>query len=95
MVMGVLQLELLIAGSGSLKAKRKVIKSIIAKVRNRFNVAAAEVGDNDLWNKSLLGFGFIGNDRNFINSSMDHVLNFIESMQVAEIIDQHMEIINL
>ena len=95
MILGILQLELLIHGSESLKAKRKVIKSVIGRVRNKFNVSAAEVGNNDLWGRSSLGFAFVGNDRAFINSSMDHVLNFIEGMQVAEIVDHQMEIINL
>ncbi len=94
MVVGVLQLRLLIPESGSLKAKRKVIKSISAKVRNKFNVSMAEVGDYDIWGRSVLGLAFIGNDRSFINSSMDKVLNFIESLALAEIIDHNLEIVN-
>ena len=94
MFLGVLQVHLLIPESNSLKAKRKVIRSIIGKVGNKFNVSIAEVGDNDKWGRSQIGLAFVGNDHSFINSSMDKVINYIESMALAEVIDHYMEIIN-
>lgn len=84
-----------IPGNASLKGKRKVIKSLLDRVRAKFNVSAAEVGDNDLWQKATLGLSFISNDSRFINSSMDKVLDFIERVPDAEIIDNQSEIINI
>ena len=54
----------------------------------------AEVGDNDLWQRAELAVAAIGNDRAFINSVIDKVVNFIENLHVAEIIDHRIEIIN-
>ena len=49
MVIGTCTIELHIPGNGSLKGKRRVIKSIIARVHNEFNVSIAEVDNQDLW----------------------------------------------
>ena len=94
MVVGVCGISLLIHDAQSLKGKRQVIKSLQEKVRNRFNVSMAEVGDNDLWQRAELAVAAIGNDRAFINSVIDKVVNFIENLHVAEIIDHRIEIIN-
>ena len=94
MFLGVLQVHLLIHESNSLKAKRKVLKSIMGKVGNKFNVSIAEVGDNDKWSRAQIGLAFVGNNHSFINSSMDKAINYIESMALAEITDHYMEIIN-
>lgn len=94
MVVGICSISLLIHESHSLKAKRQVIKGLQEKVRNRFNVSMAEVGDNDVWQRAELGMAAVGNDRAFINSVVDRVVNFIENLHVAEIIDHRIEIIN-
>jgi len=95
MVVGVMKVSLLIEGSGSLKSKRKVVRSILDRLRAKFNLAAAEVEDNDLWQRAGLGLAFVSNDRSFVNSMMDTVLDFMERNADAEIIDTNMEIINL
>ena len=94
MVVGICGISLLIHDAQSLKGKRQVIKSLQEKVRNRFNVSMAEVGDNDLWQRAELAVAAVGNDRAFINSVIDKVVNFIENLHVAEIIDHRIEIIN-
>lgn len=95
MVVGILKITLIIPGNSSLKGKRKVIKSLLDKLRSKFNLAAAEVEDNDLWQKAGLGLALVGNDRRFINSSMDKVLDFIYRTSEAEIVDSDSEIINI
>jgi uncharacterized protein YlxP (DUF503 family) len=55
MVIGTCTIELHIPGNGLLKGKRWVIKSIIARVHNEFNVSIAEVGNQDLWQSATLG----------------------------------------
>lgn len=95
MVVGILKITLIIPGNSSLKGKRKVIKSLLDKLRSKFNLAAAEVEDNDLWQKAGLGLALVGNDRRFINSSMDKVLDFIYRTADAEIVDSDSEIINI
>jgi len=79
----------------SLKGKRKVVKSIISRLRNNFNVSAAEVGANDIYQRAEIGFALVGNNRKVINSKIDKIFNLAEELGLAEIIDTEMEIINL
>jgi len=79
----------------SLKSKRKIVKSIIAKIRNNFIVSVAEVGSNDIHQKAEIGFAIVGNNRMVINSCIDKIFNLADRIGLAEIIDTEMEIINL
>jgi len=95
MVVGVARIVLLIPEGTSLKGKRKVVKSVVQRVRNRFNVSISEIGDHDLWQKAELGISATGNDSRFINSCMDKIMNHIENMNLAQVIDSEIEIIHL
>lgn len=79
----------------SLKAKRKIIKSIISRLRNTFNASIAEVGANDIYQRAEIGFSMTGNDVRLINSKMDKLVNMTEDMGLAEIIDTDFEIIQM
>jgi uncharacterized protein YlxP (DUF503 family) len=94
MVVGVCTVTLVLHDSHSLKDKRQVLKSVIEKVRNRFNVSVAETGSNDLWQRAEIGIAAVGNDKAFVNSVLDHVLNFIEGMHMAEVTDSGIELLN-
>jgi hypothetical protein len=95
MVIGVCRIHLRIPESHSLKEKRHVIRKLIDRVRHRFNVAISEVDDNDLWQRAQIGFCTVGNDRRFVNSSLDKIIDFIEKMYLAEVIEKEMEIITV
>lgn len=88
-------MDLRIPGNASLKGKRKVLRKIIDRVKNRYNISIAEVGDNDLWQRSQLGLSVVGNDSRHINSSLDKIINFIDGMNVAEIVHSEIEIIHV
>lgn len=79
----------------SLKAKRKIVKSIIAHIRNRFNASVAEVGANDIHQRAVIGFALAGNDRSLVNSKIDKIFNLIDDLGLAEIIDTEIEIIHI
>ncbi len=79
----------------SLKEKRKVIKSVIARIRNVYNAAVAEVDLNDVHQRAVIGFAIVGNDRRKVNSNMDKLIQFAENLSLAEIIDTQMEIITI
>jgi uncharacterized protein YlxP (DUF503 family) len=95
MVIGVCKLDLRIPENHSLKEKRHVLRKLIDRVKTRFNVAISEVGDNDLWQRSQMGFCTVGNDRRHINSSLDKVIYFIEQMNLVEMVHSEIEIITL
>jgi uncharacterized protein YlxP (DUF503 family) len=94
MVIGICQLDLLLREIHSLKGKRRMVKQIIGRVRNTFNVSIAEVGDQDLWQRSRIGFCLVGNEKRFINSALDKIVDFIETLNSAEIINADIEIIS-
>ncbi len=79
----------------SLKAKRKVVRSIVSRLRNNFNASVAEVGSNDVHQRAEIGFSLVGNDNAVINSKIDKMINLAEDLGLAEIIDTEMEIIHL
>ena len=95
MVVGVCRLRLALHGVFSLKEKRGIIKRITARVRNSFPVSIAEVAENDQLRSAAIGFSVVGNDGAYVNSVVDKVLDFIEDLYLAEIIDQHIELISL
>lgn len=95
MVVGICTIVLRIPGNTSLKGKRKVVKGVISRLQNTFNASVAEVDANDSHKRAEIGVAFVGNDRRRINSKLDKTLSFVETMQVAEIIDSKMEIISL
>ena len=79
----------------SLKGKRKIVKSIISRLRNNFNVSVAEVGSNDIHQRAEIGFVLVGNNKAVINSKIDKIFNMADELGLAEIIDTKMEILNL
>jgi uncharacterized protein len=95
MVVGTGLITLRLHDCRSLKAKRKVIKSMISRLRNNFNASVAEVGSNDIYQKAEIGFSLVGNDAALINSKIDKIFNLAEDMGLAEIVDTEMEIIHL
>ena len=76
------------------RGKRQVIKSLVQRARQRFNISIAEVADQDLWQKAVLGVCAVSNDRQHINSVLDHVIKFIEETQLTRVGDSQIEIIN-
>jgi len=95
MVIGTLKIELYLHDNHSLKGKRKVVRSVIDKVKHKFNVSIAEIGSNDKWQKIELGVSAVGNDRRHIDSSLDNILGFVEALYLAEIVDSRIEIFNI
>ncbi len=95
MIVGTVRFRLRLAENHSLKGKRKVIKSLMTQVRNRFNVSVAEVALNDVWQEAELGIAAVGNSEPFINSVLDKVMDFVERTTLAEVGECDMELIHL
>jgi len=83
MIVGACKVELYIPESNSLKAKRKVIKSLKDRVRKKFNVAIAEVELQNIWQRAVLGVVTVSNDKKHIDATFSRVISFIEHTNLA------------
>lgn len=80
----------------SLKGKRRVLKSITSQLRNRFNVAVAEVDDNELWQLATLGICCLSNDKRYTNEVLSKVAAFIANGRFdVEMLGYEIEILPL
>ena len=78
MIIGACELTIHLPESHSLKDKRQVIKSIMARVRNHFEVAIAEVEDQDLWQIAKLGVSCVSNSKQHADEILGRVQRYIE-----------------
>lgn len=94
MVIGVCTLVLDIPASHSLKDKRRVVKSILAKVRNQFNVSIAEVDANDTWQLAVLGIACVSNDASHAHGLLTKVVETITNSRLdAHVAEYDIEIL--
>ena len=78
MNVGVCRIDLEFPASHSLKDKRKVLRSIVARVQSRFNVAIAEVDRNDSWQVATLGVTCVSNDSRHASEMLSKVVHYIQ-----------------
>ena len=93
MTVAVARITFRIHGNQSLKDKRKVVKSIIDKSRHRFNVSVAEVADQDVHQRAVIGVAAVGSDGRTLNSLLDRIVDFMESLGLADLTDREIELI--
>ena len=79
MNVGVCKLSLRLPENQDLKGKRRVIKSLSSRIRNKFNVSVAEVSDNDSWQSAVLGITCVSNSLKHTDEVLNSVVDFIES----------------
>ena len=95
MHIGYCRLTLHLPDNNTLKGKRQVARSVTSRIRNQFNVAVAEVGDNDLWQRLTLGVCCLSNDTRHANEILSRVVSFVEkSRDDLELLDYETEIIS-
>lgn len=90
MTVGIARLTLFLPEVHSLKEKRMVLRRVKDRARQKFNLAIAEVGENDIWQRALLGVAVLGNGRRFVESALDEVVRFVRAE--AEVTDVEREI---
>lgn len=78
MVVGVAEVSLSLPGAQSLKDKRRVIKSLVTRCRQKWNVSAAEVEDNDLWQRAVLGLAVVANSGEYCHQVLQAAVRFLE-----------------
>jgi uncharacterized protein YlxP (DUF503 family) len=93
MVIGILQIDLILHDSQSLKDKRIVLKSLKTRLHNNFNVAISELDHQEKWQKALLGIASIGNEKKAIDTMLANIVNFINREKSVEISDYTTELL--
>ncbi len=93
MFIAMAEIEIMIYESQSLKEKRQILKSLISKVRNQFNVSIAEIGFMDVWQRAGLGLACVSNTTIHAQKQLDEILEYIEQDGRYEIIDIYKEIL--
>ena len=75
-----------------MKGKRGVLKRIQARVSNQFSLSVAEVGDQELWQSAVLGFGMVGSSRQVVEATLQKVVEFVDGLGLAQVGEADVEI---
>ena len=95
MVVGVCQILLSLPGETSLKAKRSIVRKVLDRTSNRFDVSAAEVGLQDVHRQAVLGFAVVSSDRRHADSMLDSIASFVEGAADAVVVDRSTELVSI
>jgi uncharacterized protein YlxP (DUF503 family) len=91
---GICKVKLRLPDNLSLKGKRQVVKSVTARLKNKFNVSVAEVENNDLWQLATIGICFVSNDKRFTNEVLSKAVELVVYSQGDyEMLDYEIEIL--
>ncbi len=94
MVIGVLQLDLHLHGPQSLKQKRRVVQKLLARSRHRFPASCSEVGHQDLWQRTLLGFAVVSSSEQVIAPILTRIEDEMLASGEADLISVNTEFIH-
>ena len=90
---GLMTVELYIGGCRSLKEKRQVLQSLIARLRNEFNLSIAEVGHHDKHQRACLAMACVGNRTEHVNRMLDTILERLAVETRISLIESHIELL--
>jgi len=90
---GICTIELQLNAVNSLKGKRRIIKSVIEKIKNRYNVSVAEVDKQQNFRSAAIGLSKVSNDSSVIHRDFMSIINYIDDYSEAVIFDYNIEII--
>lgn len=92
MVIGLCRVDLYLPHSTSLKGKRGILKGLLGKIRNRFNVSVSEIDLQDEWKRAEIGIVAISNERSYIDSLLSKLIPYLERQEEVQLIDYRTEI---
>ncbi|MEA1965309.1 MAG: DUF503 domain-containing protein [Candidatus Aerophobetes bacterium] len=93
MVIGILEVDVQLFYSNSLKDKRRIVKSLIARLKNNFNISVSEVAYQNLWRKTKLGIAFLTMEEKFAQNVLSEIIRFIHKEKRISLTTSKMEII--
>ena len=91
MIIGIMTIQVSVFEAMTLKDKRRIIKSLKDRIRNKYNVSIAEVGHNDSIRTAILGVALVANKSRFVNSALDEIVNFVRSIPQLTLVDYNIE----
>lgn len=96
MIVGTCKITLRIAENDSLKGKRSVVKPLLARIRQQFNVSAAETADQDSWQSAEIGLAAVSSDRKYVDGLLQKAVGWIESSGLdVDVVDYEIEILSV
>jgi uncharacterized protein YlxP (DUF503 family) len=95
MVIAYALFDLHLPGCRGLKEKRMIVKSLKSRIRNEFEISAAEVGDQDLLQRSQIGVAVVGPDQAPLDALLQNVLGFVEANLDGQLLDYRNEFIHV
>ena len=93
MIVGTVVFDLHLPGVNSLKEKRRIIKSLMTRIMNKYNVSIAEVALNDSHRSAQIGVGMVGNEIKFVDQALSKVVREVESNPQFNVVDYRVEIL--
>lgn len=87
MIIALMQIELSIPASTSLKNKRMVVRSIIDRIKHRFNVSISEIDDQDIWKTAIIAIACVGTDAEYVDTVLNNVITLIRQNPNVILID--------
>ncbi len=93
MIIGVCRVEMFLSSPNTLKEKRSVLKGMLTKFRNKYNVSVAEIENQDKWQRTTIAVVCVGNDSQFINKVTGQIINEFENFKDGHIISYDIELI--
>ncbi len=94
MTVGIARLTLFLPEAHSLKEKRMVLRRVKDRAQQKFNLAIAEVGDNDVWQRAQLGIAVLGTGRRFVESALDEVVRFVRGEVEVTNVEREIQTMN-
>ncbi len=94
MHVGVCVIDLRLPGNGSLKGKRSVVKSIVTRVTREFNVSVAEVDQQNVWQRAVLGVACVSSSASYAHGQLERVVQWIEEQRLdVELLDYEIDML--
>jgi len=93
-VIGILTIHLRLPGCSSLKEKRGRLKPLLARLHKEFNISAAEMDLQDMWQETIIACGMVGNDRVHLERSLQSLVQWLEGNRLdMQVVNEHIELI--
>ena len=93
MTVGVLQFEISVPDAFSLKDKRRVVKSLKARIAHGHNVSIAEVGALDEHRRAILGVAMVSNDSRYVEGALSKLVDFVKAVPQVSLQDYQIDLL--